>query len=180
MDRILATDRLILRPLSPADAEPSARLMTPDIARWTGSWRGDETASEIAERIARYDEPTQRDVTFNRAAVLKATGDLIGWIGMRKLDAEPRRGALGYWIGEPYFGQGYTREAARAVLAAAWEALDLDVVEGVAQLPNAGSIAILRGLDMRHVGQRQEFASARGKSDLCECYEIERPRSSEG
>jgi RimJ/RimL family protein N-acetyltransferase len=88
--------------------------------------------------------------------------------------AEPGRGSLGYWLGEAWFGQGYGKEAARAVLDAAWAALDLQVVEAAAQVGNTPSHKILEGLGMRHMGQRQEFATARGAADLCEWYELRR------
>ena len=175
MDRILTTSRLTLRPLSSTDAEATARLMTPGIARWTGSWIGAETPERVGERIEHYLSAERAGLGFNRAAVITATGALIGWIGVRRSDTEPRRGAIGYWIGEAYFGHGYTREAARAILDAAWSELNLDVIEGGAQLANAASIAVLKGLGMRYVGEREEFATARGSSDLCAFYEIERP-----
>ncbi len=176
MDRILTTERLTLRPLSPTDAEATARLMTPGIARWTGSWIGEETPERVSERIARYLAAEQAGLAFNRAAAITATDELIGWIGVRRSDTEPRRGSIGYWIGEAHFGRGYTREAARAILDAAWSALDLDVIEGGAQLANAASIAVLKGLGMRYVGEREEFATARGASDLCAFYETKRPQ----
>ena len=175
MDRILTTQRLTLRPLSPTDAEVTAHLMTPGIARWTGSWIGEETPERVHERIARYLSAEQAALSSHRAAVITATGALIGWIGVRRSETEPRRGSIGYWIGEAYFGQGYTREAARAILDAAWSELDLDVIEGGAQLANAASIAVLKGLGMRSVGEREEYATARDSSDLCAFYEIERP-----
>jgi ribosomal-protein-alanine N-acetyltransferase len=176
MPDLIATERLILRPLTPEDAAPTARLMTPGIARWTGSWRGTETAQAVMERIVRYQATERLGRSFNRVIERSGNGALIGWIGGRIDDATPRRGSIGYWIGEPFFGLGYTKEAAAALLPHLWDALNVDVIEGVVQVPNIASIAILKGLGMRRVGQRLEFASARGVSDLCEVFEIERPR----
>lgn len=175
MSDLILTRRLLLRPLTLDDAAPTARLMSPGIARWTGSWQGETSAREVAERIQQTLELARRGQAFNRAIERRGDGALIGWIGGRRSEAEPRRAAIGYWIGEAFFGRGYTREAAAALLPRLWDALDVDVVEGVAQLPNAASIAVLRGLGMRHVGQRMEFAKARGAADLCEAFEIERP-----
>jgi ribosomal-protein-alanine N-acetyltransferase len=175
MDPILRTARLTLRPLSSKDAAATARIMSPAIARWTGSWTGVETAQTIGERIARSLQAERSRRHFMRAVTLTATGELIGWAGVMRLDAEPERGSLGYWIGEAWFGQGYAKEAARAVLDAAWAALDLQVIEGAVQVPNLASHRILLGLGLRRMGQRQEFASARGAADLCDWYEIRRP-----
>lgn len=175
MQILLRTRRLTLRPLTPADAEPTARIMSPAIARWTGSWKGLETAEEVGERIERALAAERSGSSFNRAMIITGTGELIGWTGVRRSDAEPGRGALGYWIGEAWFGQGYAKEAARAVVEAAWDALDLQVIEGLAQVANLASHRILLGLGMRHLGRREEFATARGAADLCEWYELRRP-----
>ena len=175
MDSILHTPRLALRPLTLDDAGPTAAIMSPAIARWTGSWTGVETAQAVAEKIAAALQAEREGRRFMRAACLKDTGQLIGWIGAVRLDANPRRGSLGYWIGEAWFGQGYAKEAARAVLDAAWDALDLEVIEGAVQVANLASHKILLGLGMRHRGQREEFAVARGSTDLCDWYELRRP-----
>jgi ribosomal-protein-alanine N-acetyltransferase len=172
---IIETERLVLRPLRMADAEPTAALMSPAIARWTGSWTGRDSVQDVRDRIERDWDRAARGQAFDRAVTLKDGGALIGWIGVRRLDDDSRRGAIGYWFGEAYFGRGYAKEAARAVLDAAWTALDIDHVEGAAQVANAGSLAILAGLGMRRIGQRPEYAPARRAADLCDWYEIQRP-----
>jgi RimJ/RimL family protein N-acetyltransferase len=177
MTDVIQTARLRLRPLAMGDAAPTAALMSPQIARWTGSWRGDPSIKDVAERLESALERNRLGLAFDRAITLGADGALMGWIGVRKTQAESRRGALGYWIGEAFFGQGYTREATRAFLPLAWAALDVDVVEAAAQAANTASIAVLKGLGMRPLGQRMEFAPARGAADLCEAFEIERPTS---
>jgi ribosomal-protein-alanine N-acetyltransferase len=175
MSDLILTPRLLLRPLTLDDAAPTARLMSPGIARWTGSWKGETSAADVAERIERALDQGRRGLAYDRAIARREDGALIGWIGGRRSEAEPRRAAIGYWIGEAFFGRGHTREAASALLPRLWDALDVDVVEGVAQRPNTASIAVLRGLGMRHVGQRMEFAKARGVADLCDAFEIRRP-----
>jgi ribosomal-protein-alanine N-acetyltransferase len=174
MHGIIETERLILRLPEATDAEPFARLMTDGIARWTGSWKGTITPAEVADKIALYLSTEARGFAINRTAVLKDGGEIIGLIGVRRLDDNPARGAIGYWIGEAWFGRGYVKEAARAMLDAAWDALPVDLIEGVVQLPNAASHAVLKGLGMAYVGERDEFASARGVSDRCAVYEIAR------
>ena len=175
MQGSLLTDRLILRALTPDDAEPTARMMSPAIARWTGAWTGAETPDDVGVRIARSLEAERSGSRFMRAACLKETGALIGWVGVLRLDEDPRRGSLGYWFGEAWYGRGYGKEAARAMADAAWDALDIDVLEAAAQVSNQASHRILLGLGMRHMGRREEFATARGSADLCDWYELRRP-----
>lgn len=175
MDSRLHTSRLTLRPLSIEDAAASARIMSPAIARWTGSWTGTETTEEVEEKIERSVEAERAGRRFMRAACLKETDELIGWIGVVRLDADPERGSLGYWIGESWYGRGYAKEAARTIVGAAWDVLDIQMLEAAAQVANLASHRILLGLGMRHMGQRDEFAVARGAADLCDWYELTRP-----
>jgi ribosomal-protein-alanine N-acetyltransferase len=180
MHGLLRTPRLTLRPLMPEDAATSARIMSPAIARWTASWTGVETAEEVGGKIASSLEAERGGARLMRAITLAGTGELIGWAGVLRLGDDPERGSLGYWIGEAWFGQGYAKEAARAVVDAAWDALDIDVLEAAAQVGNHASHRILLGLGMRNMGQREEFARARGASDLCDWYELRRPGASFG
>ena len=175
MRDLLQSERLTLRPLTLEDAGPTARMMSPAIARWTGAWTGSETADEVGERIMRSLEAERAGRRFMRAACLAETGDLIGWVGVLRLDDDPKRGSLGYWLGEAWYGRGYGKEAARAMMDAAWDALDIDVLEAAAQVDNLASHRILLGLGMRHMGRREEFAVARGSADLCDWYELKRP-----
>src|ERR1700761_4822472 len=112
MPSLLTTERLILRPLTPGDAEPTARIMSPTIARWTGAWKGSETADEVSERIASSLGAEQAGRRLMRAVCLAQTGELIGWIGVLRLD-DPKRGSLGYWLGEAGGGRGYAQGAGR-------------------------------------------------------------------
>jgi RimJ/RimL family protein N-acetyltransferase len=105
MHGIIETERLILRLPEATDAEPFARLMTDGIARWTGSWKGTITPAEVADKIALYLSTEARGFAINRTAVLKDGGEIIGLIGVRRLDDNPARGAIGYWIGEAWFSR---------------------------------------------------------------------------
>lgn len=68
-------------------------------------------------------------------------GRYIGTIGLHLLpDLLPE---LGYWLGEPFWGQGYATEAAIAVVAAARTA-GLPALRSRALLTNTGSRGVLR------------------------------------
>src|ERR1035441_3861334 len=47
--------------------------------------------------------------------VLRESDTLCGGVGLR-IEPDHRRAELGYWIGVPYWGNGYATEAARAVV----------------------------------------------------------------
>lgn len=63
-----------------------------------------------------------------------------------------RRGELAYWIGRPYWRQGYATEAAARVLAFAFNVLDLNRVTGQAMRRNPASTRVPGKLEMTREG----------------------------
>jgi [ribosomal protein S5]-alanine N-acetyltransferase len=159
--------RIRLRPLEPADAAATAVLITPGVSRWTGSWPESVTAAEVLERIRLTAAAALKGLAFTRVIERANDGALMGWISAKKATAEETVGTLGYWIGECFHGQGYMTEAVRTFLPLAWDALALKVIEAGAQPDNAASIAILKRLGMRPIGERTELAPARGRFEKC-------------
>ena len=68
-------------------------------------------------------------------------GAYIGTIGLHLLP--DRLPELGYWLGEPFWGQGYATEAALAVVAAAKATGLVPALRSRALLDNAGSRKVL-------------------------------------
>ena len=65
------------------------------------------------------------------SVVLNETGEVIGWCGLQPIGDEDTplgRIELGYLIDAAYRGKGYATEACRAILAYAFETLELDQV----------------------------------------------------
>ncbi len=172
----LLTPRLRLRPITLEDAALMAALITPGVSRWTASLPESLSAEEAADRLRPVLQAMEAgdDVTLAMER-LDAPG-FMGWIGLRRLKDAVRRANLGYWLGEPFHGQGYTREAARAFLPACWAWLDVDVIEAGAQPANIASLAILRGLGMKPVGERMHYASIRRRDELCLYFEARRQK----
>jgi len=105
----------------------------------------------------------------------RSDGALLGWIGVIRGATNDRHAMLGYWLGAQYHGLGYMREAAVAGIRAAFEALDLEVIEAATQPDNAPSIAVLQACRMMPFGERTIFASARARQETCLVYKIIRP-----
>lgn len=76
-------------------------------------------------------------------------GALIGVVGLSfSADRVPE---LGYWLGEPYWGQGYATEAGRALVDAA-KAAGATELRSRARSTNAGSRNVLRKLGFVETG----------------------------
>lgn len=122
---VLQTERLTLRPLTLEDA-PAIQVLVgayevalntlsiphPYPAGGAEAWIGTHRSS--------YD--AGREITWGITA--RAGGAVLGVISLRPVVAH-RHAEIGYWLGVPYWNQGYMTEAARAVVDYGFGDLDL-------------------------------------------------------
>ena len=113
----LQTERLILRSLTLEDAQDVQHLAGErDIALMVLRIPHPYEDGMAEEWIHACADAYKKDEAINFAITLKTDRNLIGTIGL-ELEQENERAELGYWIGKPYWNQGYATEAARAVVA---------------------------------------------------------------
>jgi RimJ/RimL family protein N-acetyltransferase len=149
----LATARLVLRPLSGADAAAVQRLAgDPEVARSTADlpYPFDLAVAEawLATQEALREEGRLYAFGLEGTA---APGVLIGAIGLT-VDREHGRAELGYWLGRAAWGKGLATEAGGAVLAFAFGELGLERVFASHLGGNERSGRVLRKLGFRHEG----------------------------
>jgi RimJ/RimL family protein N-acetyltransferase len=109
----LSTSRLTLRPLQSGDAPALSRLVDdPGVATMTTSIPHpfpEGAAEAFIDRMARV-EPDREGVF-----ALETTSD--GFIGVLGFHPDGRGAVeVGYWLGRPFWGQGYMTEAVEAAL----------------------------------------------------------------
>ena len=144
----LETARLVLRSYGPPDIPELVRLIgAREVAATTLRVPHPYTEQDAEEFIGNIDE--EHEARF--AITLRASGGLCGGVGLR-IDREHRHAELGYWIGVPYWGNGYATEAARAVLGYGFEDLKLHRIFATHFKQNAASRNVLQKLGMRHEG----------------------------
>lgn len=148
----LETRRLKLRPYSEADIAELIPLI--------GSREVAATTLRIAHPYTQDDaraflELAQEPGKIWLATTLRADGRQIGGIGLR-VDAQNQHAELGYWLGVPYWGQGYATEAAREMLRYGFEDLVLHRIFASHFGHNPASGSVLRKLGMRHEGCQRE------------------------
>ncbi|MEQ8204844.1 MAG: GNAT family N-acetyltransferase, partial [Woeseia sp.] len=113
---VLETPRLILRSFTPDDAAAVSELaadsrvadMTLNIPHPYDQRMAEEWISTHATHLANGEQ-----VVF--AVTLKTSHSLIGAVSLG-IDQPFNRANLGYWVGVPWWNQGYGTEAARAVV----------------------------------------------------------------
>lgn len=112
----IVTGRLRLRSLEPRDAgELVAHLNDWEVARWLAQPPYPYSAEDADAFIAVVRERHRQPHPLLFALAERGTNQVIGTIGVEP--DELGAGELGYWIGRPFWGQGYGPEAAAAVIA---------------------------------------------------------------
>jgi ribosomal-protein-alanine N-acetyltransferase len=168
----MVTTRLLLRPFTVSDAPAVERLAgareVADTTLLIPHPYPEGAAKKFIEGVRAEFEKGEQYVF---AITLRSTGELCGSMGL-KIAVPHQRGELGYWIGVPFWNQGYCTEAGRAVLRFGFEKLELNSINAHQFVRNPASGRVLRKLGMRHEGcLRQHVRKVDHFEDL-ECYSI--------
>jgi RimJ/RimL family protein N-acetyltransferase len=88
---------------------------------------------------------------YHYAVTVKPDTALIGVISLT-LQREHRRGELGYWIGVPYWNQGYATESARRLVRFGFEELELVRIYATCYPLNLASARVMQKAGMIYEG----------------------------
>ncbi len=148
----IRTERLVLTVPSMAHAPAIAQLANnKNVHRWMARLPFPYALSD-AEFFVEEIVPTAEEACF----AIEADGTFIGVVGLHFNDGQVPE--LGYWLGEPFWGQGYASEAARALVAEA-RAAGATALRSRALKENAGSRNVLRKAGFTETGEVIEAAN---------------------
>lgn len=144
----LATERLTLRPLQEKDLAAMAELAN-DI--------------RVAQKLTRLPYPyTLKDAHaflpyaqggiakgahVTLAIIRRSDQTFMGVVGLEE--------ALGYWLGFPFWGQGYGKEAVKALVQFGFLTLKQDQLKATALVENQASRRILEGVGFIQIGTNE-------------------------
>jgi RimJ/RimL family protein N-acetyltransferase len=168
----LRTERLVLRPFVVGDA-PEVQRLAGDraIADTTLSIPHPYTDGLAEEWISKHRDAFDKEQGVTFAVTRKEDGSLVGAIGLTAM-TKGHQAELGYWIGRPYWNQGYCTEAAQALLRYAFSELGLARVHCCHFSRNPASGQVMRKLGMRHEGTRRQHVRKWDQYENLELYGI--------
>ncbi|MEU4348837.1 GNAT family protein [Streptomyces sp. NPDC023838] len=161
---ILSTERLLLRPVGPQDADASyAACQDPDIQRWTtvpspylrehadaftgtfapNGWRDDSDytfAVRLRDTSATGGAGEAAGNSEAEGAGVVSEGALVAMVGVMRRGESVAE--LGFWAAKEYRGRGYMTEAALAAARWAFESAGVERLEWRAEVGNAASRAV--------------------------------------
>jgi RimJ/RimL family protein N-acetyltransferase len=166
---IIETDRLLLRRFVEEDVEAFYLLGTvPAVVRYTGD-PGLKDLAHAREVLLTRPIADYHKYGYGRlACVLKETGTVIGFAGLKYLD-DRKVTDLGYRLLPEFWGRGLATEACRPLVPYGFEVLRLDRITGLVDPENTASIRVLTKIGLTLLGE-VEYA---GKKILE--YEIRSP-----
>jgi RimJ/RimL family protein N-acetyltransferase len=162
---MIETERLILREFTEDDAEVNLRLgIDPHVLRWTRQpLDGLEHSLQVIRDFPMAD---YRKHGFGRwVVVLKSTGAMIGWSGLKFLE-DTREVDIGYRFLSEHWGKGYATESSRPCLEYGFKRLGLDYIIAFALADNAASIRVLTKLGLTKTGMVQHFDLPHSRFEL--------------
>ena len=147
----LETERLTLRPFEERDFDAFAAIhAAAETARWL--YNEARTRDEARAHFRRKQQSSlvREDDWLSCAIVERASGTLVGDLSFHWVSVEHRTGEIGFIVAPGHKGKGYAAEAARALLAWAFEHAGFHRVIGRLEPRNAASARVLEKLGMRH------------------------------
>jgi RimJ/RimL family protein N-acetyltransferase len=151
---VLETGRLVLRRLTPADADWLVELDSdPAVMRFITGGRATprrEIEDEILPAFLAYD--TRGSGYGFWAAFERRGGDFVGWFHLRPRSGGPHdQPELGYRLRRAAWGRGYASEGSRALVRRAFEELGAARVVAETMAVNAASRRVMEHAGLRYV-----------------------------
>ncbi len=140
--------------------ETSRTFLTP----WEPVWPADDlTRAGFRRRLRHYADDIAADRVYPFLIFRDSDRALVGGVTL----ANVRRGivqagTLGYWIGEPFAGQGYMTAALRALVPSLFGELHLHRIEAACIPTNAASIRVLEKCGFAREGLARRYLCING------------------
>ena len=163
------TARLVVRPYRAADYHEwrETLLNLPEAQNtWDMGPRAPEDLTREKFKALLQADKRQRDqdTYYSFIAFEQTTGRMVGSASLMDISRALFQNAyLGYRVHSPYWGMGYGREIARAVIEIGFHDLELHRIEAGVEPTNTRSIELAEALNMRYEGLSKRRLYLRGQ-----------------
>lgn len=145
----IVTERLVLRPVVPSDAEQMYILRSDEQAMNFLDRPRAKSIDDAKALITKMDEAIKNNVGITWAITLKGDDRLIGTAGIWRIVKENHRGEVGYMILPDHWKKGLMTEALSAVVKFGFDTLNLHSLEADLNPENIASAKLLEKLGFR-------------------------------
>ncbi len=152
----LTTERLHLRKVIQADAPFVLKGYSNDAITKFMLYRY-YTLDEVQTQMNHYASMYQNKTGIAWLIEHLITKEPIGIISIFNLSTIHKKTEIGFWSLPEYWGNGYITEAAKAVIAFCFDALQLNRIEATVETEHMASIAVIKKLQLEHEGTFKEY-----------------------
>jgi ribosomal-protein-alanine N-acetyltransferase len=165
---VIAGEGIYLRTPSLADYSGWAELRAKSrafLTPWEPTWPADDlTRTAFRRRVRRYHNEIREDHAYPFFIIGQADHKLLGGITLSNVTrGMTQMATLGYWMGEPYAGQGVMTAAVRAIAPFAFGSLHLHRVEAACLPHNQASIRLLERVGFKREGLARGLVCINGR-----------------
>jgi RimJ/RimL family protein N-acetyltransferase len=152
---VIEAGRLRMRAPHDSDLPDLVSLINDwEVARWVSAVPHPYTEANGREWIARVHQDHTTGCPRRFAIALKDTDRLIGGVGLDGSTGDDSdEPALGYWLGQPYWGNGYAREAVAAVIDYGLRTLGMSTIRAYTDPDNKRSQKVLLHCGLEQVDE---------------------------
>ncbi len=168
----IRTARLTLRPPRGEGPALVALLNDWELIKNTAALPFPFTVADADEWLAQDPDQMACDRVLSRKAIeVTESATLIGAIDLFERNGEA---CIAYWIGRPFWGNGYATEAARAFIAHVFATKAIDNLRAGLFVENAASVRVLEKLGFQVRGEFDIDAPERGGNRRVRRYDLAR------
>lgn len=155
MNKIIQSDRLILRPIESEDHERIFYgLSHPDVIKYYGV--SFSTLEATKEQMDWYANLEKNELGLWWAVCHKEMGKFLGAGGLNDVSRKHKKAEIGFWLLPDYWGNGYMTEAMPLICSFAFNEMGLHRIEGFVQSDNTACKKALAKLNFEHEGTMRE------------------------
>jgi [ribosomal protein S5]-alanine N-acetyltransferase len=165
----MQTQRLLLRRFINDDLENVFKgLSHPDVIPYYGV--SYSSLEETKEQIKWFAE-IEQNKTGQWFAICSADNKIFyGGCGLNSINAQHRKGEIGYWLLPEFWGKGIITEALPLVIEYGFTALQLHRIEAVIETANENSKKIMNKLGFAYEGTMKECEIKNGRFISLDMY----------
>ena len=151
---VIRTARLTLRPFVEGDIDAMVALLNDwEVSQWLAVPPYPYRRADARFYVDHVRANHEAGNAIEFAIAVTDVDAVVGSVGLKRSCGDAEGAALGYWLGQPYWGHGYASEAVKAIVAYGFGTLGLRRIEAETDPENERSAHVLLKMGFRPVGQ---------------------------
>ncbi|KMQ66557.1 acetyltransferase [Chryseobacterium angstadtii] len=160
---VLETERLLLRQLTPQDAEDLFEYFSLDEVMEYYDLDTFKTLEDAQNIISHFNGEFEKGKGFRWAIELKSEKKVIGTCGYHNWYREHSRAEIGYELNPKFWRNSYMKEAVLPILIFGFETMALHRVDAFIDPSNISSEKLLLSLNFKEEGMLRDYFFEKGK-----------------